>query len=115
MFEASLMLGGWGMKLRCIAALLPLVLLSACAGYHLGPTNGIAAREHSVQVVPFVNQTLEPRLADAVTFQMHKQLQLDGTYELATHAPGDIVVRGTLTDYQRTAMSFAPSDTLTPK
>lgn len=91
-----------------------LLLLPACA-YHLGPTNGVAAREKSVQVVPFANQTLEPGLTDAVTFQMHKQLQRDGTYQLATHDPGDIVVSGTLTEYTRTAMSFAPSDTLTPK
>ena len=111
----SLMLEGWILKLRTVVMLLPLAVLSGCAGYQLGPTNGMAARERSIQVVPFVNKTLEPRLTDAVTFQMHKQLQRDGTFELATHDPGDIVVSGTLTDYQRTALSFAPSDTLTPK
>jgi hypothetical protein len=112
--EASLMLECWILKFRYFAVL-SLALLSGCAGYQLGPTNGIAAREHSIQVVPFMNKTLEPRLTDAVTFQMHKQLQRDGTYELATHDPGDIVVSGTLTEYQRSALSFAPSDTLTPK
>ena len=100
--------------LRLPAMFALLVLLPACA-YHLGPTNGVAAREQTIQVVPFVNKTLEPRLTDAVTSQMHKQLQRDGTYQLATHDPGDIVVSGTLTDYERTPMSFAPSDTLTPK
>jgi len=95
--------------------LMLLSFLPACAGYHLGPTNGVAAREQTVQVVPFVNQTLEPRLTDAVTSQMHKQLQRDGTYQLATHDPGDIIVSGTLTEYTRTPLSFAPSDTLTPK
>src|SRR4051794_1185112 len=76
--------------------LLPLLaLLLGCAGYHLGPTNGESARERSIQVIPFMNQTLEPRLTDDVTFQLHKQLQQDGTYQLATHDPGDIVVSGT--------------------
>jgi hypothetical protein len=113
--ELCLMLECWILKLRSVALLAPLALVGGCAGYHLGPTNGVAARDRSVQVVPFVNQTLEPRLTDAVTSQMHKQLQDDGTYQLATHDPGDIVVSGTITDYQRTALSFAPTDTLTPK
>ena len=111
----SLMLERWILKVRAATMFALLALLTGCAGYHLGPTNGIAARERSIQVVPFVNKTLEPRLTDAVTFQMHKELQRDGTYELATHDPGDIVVSGTLTEYQRAALSFAPSDTLTPK
>src|SRR5262245_46037371 len=59
--------------------------LVGCAGYSLGPTNGLAAREKSVQVSPFVNQTLHPGLTDFVTSQMRKELQRDGTYFLATH------------------------------
>ena len=43
------------------------LVLSGCAGYKLGPTNNLAAGEKSVQITPFANQTLEPRLGDAVT------------------------------------------------
>src|SRR5262249_34840875 len=111
---SSLKLERWILMLGRTVTVVVLALLPACA-YRLGPTNGVAAREQTIQVVPFVNQTLEPRLTDAVTSQMHKQLQRDGTYQLATHDPGDIVVSGTLTEYGRTALSFAPSDTLTPK
>src|SRR6266704_2790712 len=39
------------------------VLSAGCAGYHLGSTNGVRAGERSVQVNPFVNQTIEPRLS----------------------------------------------------
>ena len=42
-------------------------LLAGCAGYHLGPVNGAVAGEKSVEVLPFNNQTLQPRLGDAVT------------------------------------------------
>lgn len=86
---------------------------SGCAGYRLGPVNGLAAGGKSVQVNPFTNQTLEPRLADAVTFQLRKQLQQDGTYRLATHKDGDIVVNGAVVGYQRLEVSLTPSDTLT--
>ncbi len=86
---------------------------SGCAGYKLGPVNGLAAREKSVQVNPFLNQTLEPRLGDAVTQQLRKQLQRDGTYQLASHNDGDIVVSGLITRYTRDEVSFNASDVLT--
>ncbi len=86
---------------------------SGCAGYKLGPVNGVAAREKSVQVNPFSNQTLEPRLGDAVTAQLRKELQREGTYQLASHESGDIVVGGTVTRYVRQEISFAATDILT--
>ena len=100
--------------MRClvITCLLAALLSAGCA-YRLGPVNGLAAGEKSIQIQPFINQTLEPRLTDAVTFQMHKELQRDGTFRLATHDDGDIVVSGVLTNYHRQALSFLRSDTLT--
>jgi len=70
---------------------------NGCASYRLGPVNGQAARAKSVQVDPFANQTLEPRLTDAVTAQLRKQLQRDGTYQLTSRNDGDIVVSGSIT------------------
>ena len=86
---------------------------SGCAGYKLGPVNGLAAREKSVQINPFDNQTLEPRLTDAVTSQLRKELQRDGTYQLATRNDGDIVVAGSIKSYQRFEVSFSSGDILT--
>lgn len=90
-----------------------LVLLTGCAGYRLGPTNGLAAGEKSIQVTPFANLTLQPRLTDAVTAQVRKEVQRDGTYRLATHGDGDILVNGSLTRYQRTEVTFTQRDILT--
>src|SRR5436190_11160587 len=87
-------------KLRTVRALtiLFLVILSnGCAGYKLGPTNGLAAGDKSVQVIPFTNTTLEPHLGDSVTAQMRKAVQRDGTFKLATHDDGDILVGGAIT------------------
>jgi hypothetical protein len=86
---------------------------SGCAGYKLGPVNGQAAGAKSVQVNPFTNKTLEPRLGDEVTAQLRKQLQQDGTFQLASHNDGDIVVSGSVIRYQRQEISLSPSDTLT--
>jgi hypothetical protein len=89
------------------------LLLAGCASYQLGPTNGMAAGEKSIQVMPFVNSTMEPRLGDEVTQQMRKQLQRDATFRLASQGDADIVVTGEITRYQRFEMSFAPNDILT--
>src|SRR6266446_6184083 len=89
------------------------LLLSGCAGYKLGPTNGVVAREKSVQFNPFADQTLQPRLTDAIALQLRKELQRDGTYSLATHNDGDIIVTGSLLRYQRYEVSFASNDILT--
>ena len=76
--------------------------LSGCAGYRLGPVNpGIRSGEKAVEVIPFNNQTLQPRLGDAVSQALSERLQVDGTYHLATHGAADIVMTGILTSYSR--------------
>ena len=100
-----------GSEARCTALLA--LCLPGCAGYQLGPTNGISAGEKSVEVNPFVNQTLQPRLTDAVTSQMRQELQRDGTYKLSSGNDADIVVSGTLTSYQRVEVTYAANDILT--
>ncbi len=92
----------------------PLVL-GGCAGYRLGPTGGQSAGAKSISVSPFLNQTMQPRLGDAVTSALRKEIQRDGTFTLATREQGDIVVSGLLTDYDRQARSFEPADVITPR
>jgi hypothetical protein len=89
------------------------LLLAGCAGYHLGPVNGAIAGEKSIEVLPFNNQTLQPRLGDAVTQALRERLQTDGTYHLATRAPGDVVVSGVITHYNREGLSYLNNDVTT--
>jgi len=90
--------------------------LAGCAGYHLGPVNpAVHAGDKSVEVVPFNNQTLEPRLGDAVTRALRKRFQSDATYRLATRSPGDVVVTGVITTYARRPVSFLSTDVTTPQ
>ena len=86
---------------------------NGCAGYKLGPVNGQTAGAKAVQINPFTNTTLEPRLGDEVTAQIRKQVQRDGTFRLASHDDGDIVVSGSVNHYQRVVISLTPTDTLT--
>jgi hypothetical protein len=87
--------------------------LAGCAGYHLGPTNGTSAGARSIQIDPFANKTLEPRLVDNVMNSLRKNLQQDGTYRLDTHGNGDIILTGVITSYSRSTLSVNPTDVLT--
>lgn len=101
-------------RFACLALLLPLLLpllLNACAGYRVGPTGGHIAREKSVQILFFSNQTLEPRLAEPVAQALRHTLQQDGTFRLASRKEdADIIVEGSLIEYERAAMAFQPRD-----
>jgi hypothetical protein len=93
-----------------------LFAVSGCAGYKLGPTNGMPAGSRSVQVNIFQNKVLEePRLSEAVTSALRKQLQQDGTFKLDTHNQGDVIVNGTIVRYHRAGLSFQPRDIITPR
>jgi hypothetical protein len=95
----------------CVAA----VLSAGCAGYRLGPVNGVVAGAKTIEIVPFNNQTLQPRLGEAVTQALRERMQTDGTYRLATRGPGDIVVTGVITSYSRDGVSYLRSDIATPE
>jgi hypothetical protein len=97
--------------LACFAAL----ALAGCAGYQLGPVNGASAGAKSIEVQPFNNQTLEPRLGDAVTESLRERLQADATYHLATHGPGDVVVTGLIHQYTRQGLGYLNTDISTPE
>lgn len=98
-----------------LCSLASVLMLTGCAGYKLGPTNGVEAGDKTIQLTPFANKTLEPRLGDAVTTAVRKRLQRDGTYHLATSGGADIIVTGVLTRYNRRELTFESHDVLTVK
>jgi len=86
---------------------------TGCAAYRLGPVNGEVAGEKSIEILPFNNQTLQPRLGDEVTQALRQRLQTDGTYHLASHPPGDVTVTGVIARYNRQAVNFLNNDVAT--
>ncbi|MEY2411087.1 MAG: hypothetical protein QOF48_3757 [Verrucomicrobiota bacterium] len=92
-----------------------LMVLSGCGGYRLGPTGGQKAGARSIQINPFVNHTIEPRLADALTHSLRRQIQQDGTFRLNTSRDGDIVVNGAIIKYDRLSVALRSRDALTPR
>jgi hypothetical protein len=104
--------------MRALKILLPAIaalLLAGCAGYHLGPVNGAEAKARSIEVHPFNNQTLQPRLGDAITQSLRERLQTDATYRLATHGDGDVQVSGEVRQYTRHGLGYLNTDVSTPE
>jgi hypothetical protein len=104
--------------MRALNFFLPAVIaftLAGCASYRLGPTNGAVAGEKSIQVLPFNNQTLQPRLGDALTQALRERLQMDGTYRLDTRGEGDVVVTGVVRQYSREGLGYLSTDAATPE
>lgn len=96
-------------------ACLSLWVLTGCAGYHLGAVNGEVAGDKTIEILPFNNQTLQPRLGDALTQALRERLQVDGTYRLVTSSPGDVVVSGVIRKYQREGLGYLNNDASTPQ
>lgn len=94
----------------CAAALM---LTAGCAGYHLGPASGEKAGTRSIQIAPFANHTLQPRLPEYVMISLRRRVMQDGTYRLNTHDDGDVILTGEIKDYQRVGLSYQPTDVLT--
>ena len=90
-------------------------MLAGCAGYHLGPVNGGIAGDKSIEVLPFNNQTLQPRLGEALTQSLRQRLQTDVTYHLATGGAGDVVVTGVIRNYEREGLGYLNTDSATPE
>ena len=97
--------------ISCLAA----VTLTSCASYHLGSVNGAIAGEKSVTVLPFNNQTLQPRLGATLTQALRERLQTDGTFRLATRGNGDMVVTGVIQNYRREGLGYLSTDIATPE
>jgi hypothetical protein len=77
--------------------------LSGCLGYHVGPVKPYYLRDvHSIAVPTFKNHTLVPRIEVLVTDTVIKQLQQDGTFQIASGDKADATLNGEVTRIART-------------
>lgn len=97
-----------------IFPLLAAFAFTGCASYHLGPVMD-KGDDKTVEILPFNNQTLQPRLGDSLTRALRQRLQTDATYHLDTRGTGDIVITGVISQYRRGSVGYASNDALTPE
>jgi hypothetical protein len=97
-------------RLKVFLPALAALMLAGCAAYHLGPVNGGEAGARTVEIKPFNNQTLQPRLNDDLTQALRERIQTDATYQLVTSEPGDIVISGVIRNYHREGLGYLNKD-----
>jgi lipopolysaccharide assembly LptE-like protein len=69
--------------------------LCGCLGYHVGPVKPYYLRDvHTIAVPTFKNRTLVPRIEVLVTDTVIKQLQQDGTFQIANGGKADATLTG---------------------
>ncbi len=85
-----------------LAAVFACFTLSGCLGYHIGPVKPYYLRDvHTIAVPTFGNKTLVPRIEVLVTDTVIKQLQQDGTFQIAGSGNGDATLKGEITRIDR--------------
>lgn len=89
---------------------LALALFGGGCAYSLGPSSGVPAGSRSVAVMPFENQTIEPRVTEAIATALRGQLQQEGTYRLARRGDADVLLSGTVIAIRRVEQSFQVQD-----
>lgn len=89
------------------------LLLTGCAGYHLGSTQALPYR--SVAVPMFKNLTLLPQLEAQVSNAIIKRFQSDGTLQVRSSADADVVLTGVIQKYQRRALRTLQNNTGTAR
>ncbi len=95
-----------------LAAVLALTF-AGCTGYQLGPikpTNLASTR--SLAVPTFKNETLEPRIQSLATNAVIKQLQMDGSYTVASTKKADATLNATIKTIERRQLRSVRTDVL---
>lgn len=85
---------------------------TGCA-YRVGPSSGVPAGSRTVAVMPFENDTLEPRVTESIATALRSQIQQEGTYRIARHGEADVILSGTVRDISRREESFQARDSRT--
>ncbi len=82
--------------------------LTGCAGYRLGPVGPLSYR--SVAVPMFQNDTPQPQLEAQLTNAILKRLHADGSLRVESESQADVLLRGRITQYSRSALRYVPTD-----
>ena len=85
-------------------------LCSSC-GYHLsGYGSSLPPNIRSISIPVFKNSSSEPNIQRDVTDAVRRAFTSDGRLKVADAKKADLLIRGTLTDYQLRAVAFNSVD-----
>jgi hypothetical protein len=84
-----------------------------CAGYHVGPVT--KRNFKSIAVPMFRNMTLRPQIEAQISNAIIQRLQQDGSLRIESEPRADVVLKGSITKYNRQALRSLRTDTGVPR
>ncbi|MFV1995016.1 MAG: LPS assembly lipoprotein LptE [Verrucomicrobiales bacterium] len=98
---------------RFFALLLPILMVTGCAGYRIGSAKPAALEDiHSIAIPLFKNKTLEPRVTAMITNSIIRRFHEEGTYQITTREKADAVLEGTFVRMTRSQRRAGRNDQL---
>src|SRR5438876_6652440 len=86
---------------------LPAMLtLTACGKYFYSAPPALPPYMHKIAVRPFSNHTQQYGLEDKLTLAVQAEFNRDGRYQITNESQADGVVRGDITHYVLTPLSY---------
>ncbi|HIF02683.1 MAG TPA: hypothetical protein EYQ84_04965 [Nitrospinaceae bacterium] len=97
--------------LRNTLYFLVVVFLFSSCGYHLsGYGSSLSPNIRTISIPVFKNSSNEPNIQRDVTDAVRRAFISDGRLNVADSKKADLLIRGTLTDYQLRAVAFNSED-----
>ena len=89
------------------------VILTAGCGYHLvGYGSSLPAHIKTIAIPTFKNSSIEPNIHRDATDSIRRAFISDGRLKLTNARRADLIIKGTLINYQLQPVSFSAQDTV---
>ena len=98
---------------RTVQLTLACIFAFGCAGYHVGPVT--KRNFNSIAVPVFRNATLHPQVEAQISNAVIQRLQQDGSLRIESERRADVVLKGSITKYERQALRSLRTDTGSPR
>ena len=97
--------------LRSALCFLVVVLVSSSCGYHLaGYGSPLPSHIRAISIPVFKNSSSEPNIQRDATDAIRRAFISDGRLKVTDTSKADLLMRGTLTNYQLRGVSFSSED-----
>ena len=106
MRRGNLIRVGIGGKLPFIALLTAVVITGGCSYRLAGQASSLPESYRTIAIIVFENDSFEPNLENAVTKAVTQKFIDDGRLRVVERAKADLVLTGTVKDYELQAVAF---------
>lgn len=106
MRRGNLISTGIGSKIPFIVLLIAVVIAGGCSYRLAGQQSSLPESYRTIAITVFENDSFEPNLENAITMAITQKFIDDGRLRVVKRAKADLVLTGTVNDYDLQAVAF---------